>query len=248
MNTLFAFGDSFVVGDQDDFLHELPKGIRPPHNMDYNERIAYLKYNVSFVSIFAKNNNYNLQNYAERGSGNYPQLDLLMNKILNNEVAKNDLIFFGLTTFVRDRVDLALNKKFIKMYKDRGDAIFNKEFISDHSNLWKIPLIDYFYVLNSLKFINDELGIRVVCVNLFDNIKDKHPSNINYNIQIGSEHYGNTLIDILNDTWGDKTEHPYHTNLQIPKGYEKLYSRFKHPSVSGHKKIANWLQNWYEKN
>ena len=58
MTTLHAFGDSFIVGDQDDFLHEVPDA---PHQMDWDERLEYLKTQVSFVSILADHYGYKLK-------------------------------------------------------------------------------------------------------------------------------------------------------------------------------------------
>ena len=97
-NTLHAFGDSFIVGDQDDFLHN--------HNMTYDERVEYLKNNVSFVSILAKHYGYSLKNQSERGSGNFPQLDRLWLNLTNGVIKEGDIVLFGLTTFIRDRFQL----------------------------------------------------------------------------------------------------------------------------------------------
>ena len=59
--TLHAFGDSFIVGDQDDWLHLKDPNIKYKHRMHFEERLEYVKYSVSFVSILAKHYNYNLQ-------------------------------------------------------------------------------------------------------------------------------------------------------------------------------------------
>jgi len=225
MGTLFAFGDSFVVGDQDDFGSK-------SHGMNYNTRVEYLKYNVSFVSILAKYKNYNLKNFAECGSGNFPQLDLLMTSVLSNQITKDDVIFFGLTTFARDRSNLVLNKKYLRFYKNKGSAILHQ------TTARELLTLDYLYVMNTLTFVNDTLKIPVVVINLFDSADCK----IQYDIQIGSGQPGNTLINVLNDTWGQATQHDYHSYLKIPKGYEHLYTKNKHPSVQGHQKIADWLQ------
>ena len=84
---LHAFGDSFVVGDQDE-------------KDDKNKE--YLKYNVSFVSIIAKHFGIELVNYSESGSGNFSQLDKLFLNLKYGTIQKNDVVLFGMTSTSRD--------------------------------------------------------------------------------------------------------------------------------------------------
>ena len=81
MKRILAFGDSFVVGDQDDFgpqdFNYNPE-YPPTHNMSYDDRFEYLKNHVSFVALLAKEFDCSLINFAERGCGNYVQLDKLL--------------------------------------------------------------------------------------------------------------------------------------------------------------------------
>ena len=86
MIKLHAFGDSFVSGDQDDFIHDHHPSHPPTHNMEYHERDQYLKYNVSFISLVAKQLNFDFENYSDRGSGNIPQLDRLILACKENKI------------------------------------------------------------------------------------------------------------------------------------------------------------------
>jgi hypothetical protein len=64
---LWAYGDSFVAGDQD-----IPGRVDAiPENMEYN------RYNVSFASVLAKQLNVTLINRAISGCSNFVQLDQL---------------------------------------------------------------------------------------------------------------------------------------------------------------------------
>ena len=85
---IHAFGDSFVVGDQDDYINDKntdPESA-PTHNMSEATRTEYLKYNVSFAALIAKQLDTKLKNHAVRGTGNFPQLDLLFDQLNNKGV------------------------------------------------------------------------------------------------------------------------------------------------------------------
>jgi hypothetical protein len=243
---LHAFGDSFVVGDQDDFYNDpnTSKTNPPTHGMSYNERLEYIKYNVSFVSIIAKHLKLDLINFAERGSGNYPQIDRLLINLLNGKIKAGDLVFFGITTLVRDRLQLIDFKK--SYSSDYGPCLIDRELLNQ-SDMDQICKIDLLCILSILERLSKTYNIKILTFNLFTNIltdmsdEDKLPYNIENNIFLTKE--GNTLIDILNDTWGQVTNHPYHDRLEIPSKYEYLYTNKKHPSIEGHKKIASWWIN-----
>jgi hypothetical protein len=105
--------------------------------------------------------------------------------------------------------------------------------------------MDYYYILSVLDRLSEKFNVRIVKVNLFNNLVDDSPHHninlFNYGDLLGSDVKGNTLIDILNDTWGKGISNPYHDSLEVPPGYEHLYTIKKHPSVEGHKKIAQWF-------
>ena len=75
----------------------------------------------------------------------------------------------------------------------------------------------------------------------------KKSSLLDYNSDnfIGLDTNNNTLIDVLNDTWGSSSfiKDVYHTEIKVPIGYEHLYTWNRHPSIEGHKKIADWFFN-----
>lgn len=241
---LHAFGDSFVVGDQDDFLHDHPKGVVPNHSMEYEERIQYLKNNVSFASIIAKHYVMKLQNHAIRGSGNFPQLDKLFLALIQGKIKSNDIVLFGLTTLLRDRFNLHEYEK-AKSY-NYGPLLIDRDLLHG-DNKQHIFDMDYYYILSTLENLSKKFNVRIIKINLFNNLVDESPHHenklFNFPDLIGKDIKGNTLIDILNDTWGKGISNPYHDILKVSPGYEHLYTVKKHPSVEGHKKIANWFIN-----
>ena len=232
--TLHAFGDSFVLGDQDDF---------DKYPVQYQYRIDELKNKVSFASILARHYNLNYVNYADRGSGNYPQLDKLFLALTENKIQENDIVIFGLTTFVRDRFVLTeFNKATASNF---GPSLVDKQSITQ--DISKVIDMDFYYINSVLNQLARKFNVKIIKFNLFD---DLISSSANYRLSefvdfIGYDVKGNTLIDILNDTWGKGIDHPYHDQLKVPKGYESLYTIKKHPSELGHKKIAEW---WIKNN
>ena len=239
---IHAFGDSFVVGDQDDFLDDENTTLAQTHGMNFGERIKFLKYNVSFVALIAKELNIELINYAERGSGNFPQLDKLWVACNNNQVNPGDTVLFGMTTTTRDRIGCSSIEKTTS--KNYGEFLVDRQLINSH-NHGTIGIIDQFYILSVLEKISKLFKLRIIKFNLFDNPSDYTDMN-NINFAgfadfVGADVKGNTLIDIINDTWGDGIKNPYHDQLVIKQGYDQYYTSKKHPSVLGHQKIANWF-------
>jgi len=237
---LHAFGDSFIVGDQDDFLHEVPTAT---HGMPWDQRLEYLKTQVSFVSILAKHYGYDLTNYAERGTGNYPQIDRLWTNLINGNIKPGDLVLFGITTTIRDRfmlheVDRCTSDKF-------GAFMVDRNLLDKNSDRQRLLELDYFYILSLLDQLSKKFNVRIIKFNLFDNSLDHANSKITDVCQVddfvGWATPGNTLVDILNDSWGQGVFYTFaHEEIKIPTGYEYLYTAKKHPSIEGHKKIADW--------
>jgi hypothetical protein len=239
-DTLHAFGDSFVVGDQDDFLGQVPGAT---HGMPWYERLEYLKTQVSFVSILARHYGYHLQNHAERGSGNYPQIDRVWLNLINGNIKPGDIVLFGITTTIRDRfllheVDRCTNDS-------QGPFMIDRKLIAKDSERQRLLELDYFYILSLLDQLSRKFGVRIVKFNLFDNSLDHANSRITDLCQVddfvGWATPGNTLIDILNDSWGQGVFYTFaHEEIKIPRGFEYLYTAKKHPSIAGHQKIADW--------
>lgn len=237
---LHAFGDSFVMGDQDDFLDE-GKGItKPDHTMDRFERTEYLRYNVSFVSVIAKHFNYELANYAVGGSGNMSQLDIFVSKVLDGTIKSDDIVLFGLTTSARDRAaTVDAIKKHMGQFLNHADY----SLINDFNQLVKT---DYLYINILLSQIAKLNNIRLIKFNLFDNnISFFNNSMEVFKDVLGCNFTHNRLIDILNDTWGNNNELEFYSG-KYPKEFENLYTKTKslypaHPNLEGHKKIARWF-------
>jgi hypothetical protein len=244
MNRILAFGDSFVVGDQDDFLppdcNYNPK-YPPQHNMNYDQRVEYLKSNISFASLIAKELGYDYINFAQRGLGNFVQLDILLSFIKSGQLEKTDIILFGLTTNGRDRISLM----FDSYDKKSTEVRIIDSNLKEPENWDTIEEFDYFYIISILDMISKKYKIPVIKFNLFSNTLCNVTGCLDYHSDnfIGLGLSNNTLIDVLNDTWGllNKDKHVYHTELIIPKGYEKFYTWNKHPSIEGHKKISTWF-------
>jgi len=239
---IHAFGDSFVVGDQDDFTHELPADISPSHNQSYDERLEYLKYNVSFAALVARYLGFGFSNHAVRGSGNYPQLDKLWHQLATKNIKQNDLVFFGITTLSRDRqqalyLEKAVNNGF-------GECLVDRELLVQKKPE-ELCWIDYFYILSVLEQLGKTFNVKIIKFNLFDNPLDYASEDVSklygFSDLVGWDLKGNTLIDVINDTWGQNVPHTYHNLIQVPAGYECYYTRNKHPSIEGHIKIANWI-------
>jgi hypothetical protein len=241
---LHSFGDSFVMGDQDDFWHEFPAHNKPNHNFtDYSEHVKYLKANVSFPSVIGKELDIQSFNHAERGSGNYPQLDKLWIALTNKKINSDDLVLFGITTGCRDRPFLFDVPRVLGTIPC-GECMVDRDLINSN-NHGLIYQMDHFYIHSILAQLSKTFNVKIIKINLFDNPLDEFDDNIanlfKFDNFIGAGVRGNTLIDILNDTWGQGIRHPYHDRLVVPLGYEHLYSAKKHPSIAGHQKIAKWL-------
>jgi hypothetical protein len=233
--TLHAFGDSFVFGDQDEAGLSLSNC--PP---EYPE---YLKNEISFVSHIARHLNLPLNNHARSGSGCFPQLDKLTMALTNDEIVPGDLVLFGITAMSRERASCIYHSKAIS--NDWGESIVDRELLLN-GELHQLLELDYFYILCILDKLRDKFGVKILAFNLFDTPLD-HLTKKKCDLFIfadfvgGCTGRGNTLIDILNDTWGKPTTHCMHTLLQPPAGYENLYTPNRHPSIEGHQKIAKWF-------
>jgi hypothetical protein len=244
---IHAFGDSFVSGDQDDFKHDHHPKHPPIHGMEYHERDQYLKNNVSFIALVAKHFGYDFENYSDRGSGNMPQIDRLLLACKADKIKPNDMVFFGMTTFVRDRLSV-VDVDFIKSTQ-RGSAIIDKAIIkSDDRNEIVIEL-DIISILLLIDNIARKFNFQYKCMYLFDNVYTlnfKNPlyERIEFPNLIGHKVRGNTTIDIINDTWGKGLLHEANMHiLDVKPEYEQFYTAYRHPSVLGHQKIASWLIN-----
>lgn len=242
MVKLHAFGDSFVLGDQDDFLEELPKNIKPTHNMNYDTRINYLKHNVSFAKLIANHYDLDYENYACRGSGNYPQLDKLWINLTNGNIKQNDIVLFGITTAARDRIQSIYFDKSIS--HTHGEVLMHRDLLLNGNNN-HIFQMDLFYILSILESMSKQFNIKIIKLHLFDNSMDYGNDDLvkyyNFTDYIGNGIKGNTTVNIINDTWGKPSAFCPNHDYDILNGYENYWTRKHHPSIDGHRKIADWL-------
>jgi len=235
MKTIHAFGDSFTVGDQEDF----------DQYKDFGERLEYVRYNISYISHVAKELRLNLVNHAERGSGNFPQIDKLYLGLISGDIKSTDVVFFGLSTSCRDRSScIELPKSTSDSW---GESVVDRNLLLS-GDFQTISELDYFYALSVIDQLRKKFNIRIVVMQAFDHCLDQKPA-LKYLFKfedfIGCDLINSTFIDILNDTWGRKDlkllRGQNHVTLEVPDGYEHLYTKDRHPSIVGHKKIAQWI-------
>lgn len=232
MTVFWCFGDSFVVGEQDD-EHTYPS---------WDQRIREVKNEVSFVSHIARHHGWHLENHAERGSGNWPQLDRLTSLVLRGQISSDDQVMFGMTTFTRDRLCL-IGEYGTVLDPGRGECMISRNLALSEPG--SVLVMDYVYVMSVLEQISQRWNIPVRCLHLWDCPLDSQQARdprLSSEIKIGHcQGTAVTTVDMINDTWGRDWYHPIHTELKIPKDRRKYYTRLRHPSVLGHHKISQWL-------
>jgi hypothetical protein len=231
---IWAYGDSFVAGDQD-----------IPGRVDaIEEHTHYNRYNVSFVSQLAKKLNVELINRGISGCSNLVQLDKLFLDAPN--IKSNDIVIFGLTTAWRDRFTIPyVGKEYLK--DTRGPSLIHRELVSKEHRLEKVATIDLFYVLSVIEKIEEIFNIKIVKFNLFhDSIAESTEQDkqiFKFKNFIGLENDGNTLLDVLTNNWGNKISRiSDHSKWKPPVEYKHLFTAKSHPNLEGHKKIADWLE------
>ena len=156
---IYAYGDSFVAGDQDipgrvDAIFE---------NMEWN------RYNVSFASFLAKKLDCELINKAVGGSGNYPQLDILWTDSPN--IRPEDLVIFGFTSSWRDRFSIPLIWPGA-IAANRGPTMLDRNLLQKNEQN-RIAVVDFFYVLSVIEKIEELYGFKVIKFNNFHNVLDE---------------------------------------------------------------------------
>jgi len=228
---IWAYGDSFVAGDQD--IKGRVDAI--PEYQDYN------RYNVSFSSVLAKKLNCELTNRAVSGCSNFSQIDKLIED--SKHIESDDIVLFGITSFYRDRPKISVYFKDL-IPKTQGPALGDRELLLN-SDLAVIGSYDIFYTLSIIDSIEKIKNIKIIKFNAFHNFMDdcniKHLMKFNNFISLHQP--SNTLINLLDNTWGkiDGTNFVDHSKWSPPEKYRENFTRQSHPSIIGHKKIANWL-------
>lgn len=231
---IWAYGDSFVAGDQD-----------IPGRVDaIEENTEYNRYNVSFAAHLSKKLNVELINRGISGCSNFVQLDKLLLDI--NEISQDDIVLFGITTPWRDR--FVLPNVCPVLFKDtRGPSILNRELVYGQYDISKVAVLDLFYILSTIQKLEEIYNIRIVKFNLFHDVI-LEASEIDqrlfvFNDFIGLGVPGNTLLDLLTDNWGNPIKRiSDHSKWQPPNEFTNLFTRCSHPNIEGHKKIASWIE------
>jgi hypothetical protein len=236
---IWAYGDSFVAGDQD---------IVDKNNFE-DSVLEYNRYNVSFASVLAKHLNVELINRAIPGCSNFVQLDRLWMDA--TEISSDDLVIFGLTTSWRDRFQIPYNVPgYIAEFK--GDGLVYKPLLyaADQN---RISVADLFYVLSSIEQLAKLYNLNVVKFNLFHNcLQEASAEDCNkfkFDKFIGQGMQGNTLIDMLTNNWGANVSRiSDHSKWDPDNNYKHLFTVKSHPNVDGHKLIAKWLYKQLKQN
>jgi hypothetical protein len=228
---IYAYGDSFVAGDQD-----IPGRVDAiPEHTEYN------RYNISFASVLAKKLNVKLINRAISGCSNFVQLDQLWMDCGN--ISPDDLVLFGITTPLRDRFMIPhLAPEFLK--ETRGPGLVNRSLLNDNSNV-RVSIADTFYTLSVLEKIEKMYNLNIIKFNLFHNpLQDASEEDLkkfNFDKFIGLNTPGNTLLDLLTDNWSNPIPRISDHSKWKPEINGHLFTRNSHPNIEGHKKISEWL-------
>jgi len=225
--TVWAYGDSWTAGDQDS----------PQNSTSYLQILENERYKISYVAHFAKSINATLKNKAYPGSGNFPQLDLLLFDLHREKIKKNDIIIFGVTAASRDRANIAFDGQYpIGDHIKGGPSTLSKELFAE--NIW---LNDHFMTLATLDKIKSVYGIRLYSVYAFSRPTDEH------------DKYFETLISdlsLMDVLCGEKylsNNHPGHILSAIPQEFRHLFTDRGHPSPVGHRHLGDWLYNVHKK-
>lgn len=228
---IYAYGDSFVAGDQD-----IPGRVDAIiENMEYN------RYNVSFASALAKKLGAELINRAISGCSNFVQLDQLW--VDSEHIKPNDLVLFGFSTPWRDRFIIPYEHSTITQH-NRGRGILNWELFKDEAH--RITIVDFFYTLSVIEKLEEVYGFKVIKFNNFHNvftdpISKSDLNKFKFDRFIGLHTPGNTLLDVLTDNWGNPIPRISDHSKWIPEVNKHLFTAKSHPNVQGHQVIAEWL-------
>lgn len=254
MTRILAFGDSFVAGDQDDFItrdRANASKFSAAHGMDDETRLEFLKNNINFAALIAKHFGTEFVNHADSGSSNYRQLDRLMQVLHQGELRSTDVIMFGITTTTRDRLSLThawkpgLHHNLMHNWKS-GLHNMVDVCIQGHNNWDLLELHDTFFILAILDSVSKQYNVPIIKFNLFDNLFNTGvTTKISYPQTdfMGWGFKNNTLFDILDDTWCLDVIKPriLHIDSEPEEQYKKFYTWNKHPSILGHEKIKDWF-------
>lgn len=228
---IYAYGDSFVAGDQD-----------IPGRVDaIAEHMEFNRYNISFASVLAKKLGAELINRGISGCSNFVQLDQLW--VDSEHIQPDDLVIFGFSTPWRDRFIIPHAHKSI-IAPNTGPCILNSKLFADEDK--RIAVVDFFYTLSVIEKLEAVHGFGVVKFNSFHNVFTDpiSPADLNkfkFDRFIGLHTPGNTLLDVLTDNWGNPIPRISDHSKWRSEVNRHLFTARSHPNVQGHNVIADWL-------
>lgn len=214
---IWAYGDSFTAGDQD----------VPQSHSNYLEISKKEKYEISYVAQLAKLFASELENKAKPGSGNFPQLDLLIQDLSNIE--DEDLVIFGITTSTRDRGNIITRGDNPLLSPSWGHSTIHPDI--ELNRIWENDQLITISVLDKIA----EMGkFKLIYFYVF------HKTIEDYDYCSNNLLFKETLVDVLTDFKFVGYGNPGHKYDMIPEEYKKYFTEKYHPSPEGHIKFAKW--------
>jgi hypothetical protein len=229
---IWAYGDSFVAGDVDG-----PRGDSELEQLQKN------RYETSWAAQLSQILNCELTNRAVSGTSNFPQIDNLIADI--DQIQKDDLVFFGITSALRERSWLfSRAKEFYKTLKTKEEYSLGGQWLVETSKLEDtdhLEKTDFLFTVAMLEKLEEIYNIKIIKFNAFAEMQC--PSAKNF---IGNNIPGNTLLHLVTDNWGVAGVDLFKAHIRAdPTGINsKLLTKRCHPNYQGHTKIARWINEY----
>lgn len=243
MKTIHIFGDSFAFGEieihtlllnDSHFLRKIkPNTLKmagglPPVNIslsqhdflkpeDYLEYVDYCN-SHSFIGLLCQQHNINAKNHAVPGASNTNQIMKFYSLLANKQIRPDDIIFFCLTSVVRDIYYTyeRFGKQFDSLYRyffDHDQVELDKKKDVQYAQLLTYSYFSTLSVIHSISkqwpciaingFINPfTIAASLNADPLFEEVQNLYNS-LDTNFLIGSSFLSNTLVDILIDNFGN---------------------------------------------
>jgi hypothetical protein len=227
---IWAYGDSFTAGDQD----------LPDHGDSDLNVLKRNRYEVSWAAQLAKILDCELTNRAVPGTSNFPQIDMLVSDLPN--INTNDLIFFGITSPLRERFWLAERaKKFFIRLRRKEQVSLGGQWLVETNKIHDIDHLnytDFLFTVAMLEKLEQLHNIKIIKFNAFIDMQCNVKNFIGHNTP------GNSLLHLITGNWGKKnvnlTKAHVNSNNNY-KDYGHLVTSKLHPNFKGHTKIAEWM-------
>lgn len=227
---IWAYGDSFTAGDQD-----IPRQGDSELNVLKKNR-----YEVSWAAQLSKMLNCDLKNRAVSGTSNFPQIDMLVADLPN--INTDDLVFFGITSPLRERIRLADRaKKFFTRLQHKEKVALGGQWLVETNKIHDIKHLEYtdfLFTVAMLEKIEQLHNIKIIKFNAFIDVQ------CDVKNFIGHDTPGNSLLHLVTGNWGKENINlaQAHVNANNNyKDYGNLVTSKLHPNFKGHTKIAEWM-------